>query len=162
MPNTKLLDGLQSIISEREKEGLTSISSLYCLIGSLYSAKEFNENFNKYIQNKEESESDNLLSNSIMVGHLIAKALKNKDLPQSFVFILESLYEITNPIQKKMIYLKENTPTLEEIKTPSDFIIKNLEEMCKELAKLKYPITHKNNERGWKIEAWWRENYKHQ
>lgn len=163
MPYSKVLNGLQSIILEREKEGLTiSSSSLYFLIGSLYSAQEFNDNFSKYIQNKEETYSENLFANSIMVGHLIAKALKNKDLPNNFVFLLETLYEITNPIQEKMIYLKENTPTLEEIKTPNDFLIKNLEDICRELTKLKYPITHKNNERCIKIEAWWREKYSHQ
>lgn len=158
MPYSKVLDSLKSIISEREKEGITPrLSSLYCLVGSLYSAHEFNINYQRFLENKEESFRDNLFSDSILVGYLIAKALKNDDLPQRFKFILETLYEMTEPLQKKMVNLRECTTKLEEIKTPNDFIIKNLEDICEELSKLNFPITHKNKERGLLIEAWWKE-----
>lgn len=153
---TVILNALRDIISRKEKEGpVIRCSSLFYLINSLYLCNELDKNFKNYLDTRDSSLECEILVNSNMSSLFIGKALCNNDLSRSFEFILKVLHEMTAPVQDSLVDFEKYTPTLEEIKTPNDFIIKNLEKICEELSELKYPITHENNERCFKIVAWW-------
>jgi hypothetical protein len=162
MPNTAILNALRDIISDLEKKGPTvQCSSLFYLINSLYLCYELKNNFKEYVKTKNKCITSDLFAISNVACLFLRKALENNDLPKRTNFIINTLYEMTGPIQDSLMDLEEHNPTQDEIEVPNDFIIKNLEDICEELAKLKYNISHENNERCFEIEAWWRENYKH-
>jgi hypothetical protein len=160
MPNNPILNALRNIILDLEKKGpQIRCSSLFYLINSLFLCYELSDNFMKYNQTNEKYFLSDLFSSSNVACLFLWKALDNNDLPQNTSFIVNTLHEMTGPIQDSLMDFEEHIQALEEIKVPTDFIIKNLEEICDELFKLNYPISHENNERCFEIEAWWKEKY---